>query len=100
MGSAYPTIAADVLAKYYRLNGKETVFVTGSDEHGEKIATTAANVDKKPQVRRAFVLLKVFFVGARCTRTQHNALACRKYRSLLTVSCKNSRACGRSLGYR
>ena len=50
MGSAYPTIAADVLAKYFRLNGKETVFITGSDEHGEKIATTAASNGKKPQV--------------------------------------------------
>ena len=52
MGSAYPTIAADVLAKYFRLNGKKTVFVTGSDEHGEKIATTATANDKKPQVHQ------------------------------------------------
>eukprot|EP00291_Cryptomonas_curvata_P012457 CAMPEP_0172178066 /NCGR_PEP_ID=MMETSP1050-20130122/15811_1 /TAXON_ID=233186 /ORGANISM="Cryptomonas curvata, Strain CCAP979/52" /LENGTH=555 /DNA_ID=CAMNT_0012850707 /DNA_START=393 /DNA_END=2056 /DNA_ORIENTATION=+ len=49
MGSAYPTIAADVLSRYFRLKGKETVFITGSDEHGEKIATTAASNEKNPQ---------------------------------------------------
>ena len=42
MGSAYPTIAADVISRYQKLQGKEVTFVTGSDEYGEKIATTAA----------------------------------------------------------
>ena len=49
MGSAYPTIAADVISRYQKLLGKDVVFVTGSDEHGEKIATTAAGADKAPQ---------------------------------------------------
>ena len=34
IGGAYTTIAADVLARYNRLKGKETLFLTGSDEHG------------------------------------------------------------------
>ena len=55
MGSAYPTIAADVLSQYYRLNGRDTVFVTGSDEHGEKIATTALANNKEPQVGFIFI---------------------------------------------
>ncbi|XP_065872179.1 methionine--tRNA ligase, chloroplastic/mitochondrial isoform X2 [Euphorbia lathyris] len=42
MGSAYTTIAADVIARFQRLLGKKVIFVTGTDEHGEKIATAAA----------------------------------------------------------
>ena len=41
MGSAYPTMAADALARYYRLRGRRVRFVTGTDEHGEKIALSA-----------------------------------------------------------
>ncbi|KAK9070520.1 hypothetical protein SSX86_010922 [Deinandra increscens subsp. villosa] len=42
MGSAYSTIAADAIARFQRLTGKKVVFITGTDEHGEKIATAAA----------------------------------------------------------
>ncbi|CAH9076568.1 unnamed protein product [Cuscuta epithymum] len=42
MGSAYTTIAADAIARFQRLLGKKVIFVTGTDEHGEKIATAAA----------------------------------------------------------
>lgn len=41
MGSAYPTIAADALCRFYRLAGAQAVMVTGCDEHGEKIAAAA-----------------------------------------------------------
>lgn len=41
LGSAYTTIAADVLARYRRLHGDQTVFVTGTDEHGAKVAREA-----------------------------------------------------------
>lgn len=36
LGSAYTTIAADVLARYHRLRGEEVIFATGTDEHGNK----------------------------------------------------------------
>ena len=49
MGSAYPTIAADVISRYQKLQGKDVTFITGSDEHGEKIATTAEGADKAPK---------------------------------------------------
>ncbi|KAJ0752902.1 putative methionine--tRNA ligase [Helianthus annuus] len=42
MGSAYSTIAADAIARFQRLIGKKVIFITGTDEHGEKIATAAA----------------------------------------------------------
>ncbi|OPY82553.1 MAG: Methionine--tRNA ligase [Syntrophus sp. PtaU1.Bin005] len=41
LGHAYTTIVADVLARYHRLSGHRTFFLTGTDEHGDKIAEAA-----------------------------------------------------------
>ncbi len=49
LGSAYTTIAADVLARYHRLRGEETRFLTGTDEHGLKIQRVAAEKGLAPQ---------------------------------------------------
>jgi len=49
IGHAYTTIAADVLARYNRFLGKEVFFLTGTDEHGAKIAEAAAKKNLKPQ---------------------------------------------------
>ncbi|KAJ9175698.1 hypothetical protein P3X46_014227 [Hevea brasiliensis] len=48
MGSAYTTIAADAISRFQRLLGKKVIFVTGTDEHGEKIATAAAARGSSP----------------------------------------------------
>ena len=37
VGSAYPTIAADAIARFQRLRGKSVLLVTGTDEHGQNI---------------------------------------------------------------
>lgn len=50
MGSAYPTIAADALSRFLRLRGDAVYFVTGVDEHGEKIATAAATAGLEPPI--------------------------------------------------
>jgi methionyl-tRNA synthetase len=50
LGSAYTTIAADVLARYHRLRGHETRFLTGTDEHGLKIQRVADERGVAPQV--------------------------------------------------
>lgn len=42
MGSAYPAIAADALARFYRMAGADPIFITGCDEHGEKVSAAAA----------------------------------------------------------
>ncbi len=42
IGHAYTTILADVLARYKRLFGQETYFLTGTDEHGQKVQQAAA----------------------------------------------------------
>ena len=48
LGTAYTTIAADVLARYHRLRGDETRFLTGTDEHGLKIQRVAAEKGMDP----------------------------------------------------
>ncbi|MDP8215152.1 MAG: methionine--tRNA ligase [Candidatus Euphemobacter frigidus] len=49
IGGAYTTIVADVLARYQRLRGKEVFFLTGSDEHGQKIKKAAEEEGISPQ---------------------------------------------------
>jgi methionyl-tRNA synthetase len=49
IGHAYTTIVADVLARYARMAGRETFFVTGTDEHGDKIAEAAAKAGISPK---------------------------------------------------
>ncbi len=47
IGSAYTTIAADVLARLHRQLGKDVLFLTGTAEHGSKIAESAEKAGKK-----------------------------------------------------
>ena len=49
IGHAYTTIVADVLARYARMTGRETFFVTGTDEHGDKIAEAAKKAGITPK---------------------------------------------------
>jgi methionyl-tRNA synthetase len=49
LGSAYTTIAADVLARFHRLRGDETRSLTGTDEHGLKIQRVAAEAGVDPK---------------------------------------------------
>ena len=49
IGHAYTTIVADVLARRHRLLGEDTFFLTGTDEHGQKIARSAAAAGIPPQ---------------------------------------------------
>ena len=49
LGHAYTTIAADVLARHARRCGRPTFFLTGTDEHGEKIARAAAEAGLAPK---------------------------------------------------
>ncbi|WP_331775773.1 methionine--tRNA ligase [Sulfurospirillum sp. 1612] len=49
IGHAYTTIIADTMARYYRLKGYETFFLTGTDEHGQKIEEAAKIRNRTPQ---------------------------------------------------
>ncbi len=68
MGTGYTTILADVLARYYRRRGIESLLVTGSDEHSQNIADLAAaqGITPKefcdrliPEFHRAWSLLEI-----------------------------------------
>jgi len=49
VGHAYTSIAADVMARFKRLDGYEVFFVTGTDEHGQKVEKAAADAGLDPQ---------------------------------------------------
>jgi methionyl-tRNA synthetase len=49
IGSAYTTIAVDVISRFQRLQGKSVLMVTGTDEHGQKIQRTAEAAGRSPQ---------------------------------------------------
>ncbi|MBI4342968.1 MAG: methionine--tRNA ligase, partial [Candidatus Omnitrophica bacterium] len=49
IGHSYTEVAADCLARYHRLAGERVFLLTGSDEHGQKIAQAAAAAGQPPQ---------------------------------------------------
>ena len=49
IGHAYTTIVADVLARWNSLKGKDVYFLTGTDDHGKKIADSAQEKGKSPK---------------------------------------------------
>ena len=49
IGHAYERIATDAIQRFMRLDGRETLFVTGMDEHGLKVQQTAAREGVSPQ---------------------------------------------------
>ncbi|MFW6266780.1 MAG: methionine--tRNA ligase [Halanaerobium sp.] len=49
IGHAYTTVAADTIARYKKMQGFDTMFLTGSDEHGQKIERKAQAAGKEPR---------------------------------------------------
>ena len=49
IGHSYCTVAADAMARYKRLTGYDVMFLTGTDEHGQKIQRKAQEAGKAPQ---------------------------------------------------
>ena len=49
IGSAYTTVAADVIARWHRQRGESTWFLTGTDEHGQKVMQAAQEHDTDPR---------------------------------------------------
>jgi len=50
IGHAYTTILADVLSRYHRAEGRDVFFLTGLDEHGQKVQQSAEKRGMAPQV--------------------------------------------------
>ncbi len=57
IGSAYTTMVADVTARFHRLRGDEVLFITGTDEHGQKIQRTAETLGVAPQTHCDQIIL-------------------------------------------
>jgi methionyl-tRNA synthetase len=50
IGNAYTTVAADVIARWHRQRGEQAWFLTGTDEHGQKVMRAAEEAGQAPQV--------------------------------------------------
>lgn len=49
IGNAYPTIVADIIARWHKLRGEKVFFLAGTDEHGEKVQKAADAEGKDPK---------------------------------------------------
>ena len=49
IGHAYTSLACDVLARFMRLDGRDVMFLTGTDEHGQKVQKSAIAAGMEPQ---------------------------------------------------
>lgn len=84
IGHTYTTVAADILARFHRLLGDKTFFLTGTDEHGAKVAEAAKEHKKDPQTycdevaprfEKAWKLLNIEFDHfIRTTMPEHEKL--------------------------
>ncbi|WP_342272446.1 methionine--tRNA ligase [Candidatus Tisiphia endosymbiont of Parasteatoda lunata] len=50
IGHAYTSVVSDVIARFMRLSGKEVMFLTGTDEHGQKVEKSAIVKNVEPQI--------------------------------------------------
>ncbi|MCA6085273.1 class I tRNA ligase family protein [Candidatus Endomicrobiellum agilis] len=81
IGHSYTTITSDIMARWKRLNGFDVFFLTGTDEHGAKIAAAAKEREKTPQelcdemsekFREAWKLLNISYTDfIRTTQRRH-----------------------------
>jgi methionyl-tRNA synthetase len=55
LGNSYTTIACDAFARFYRLKGFDTHYLTGMDEHGQKIEQAAKKLGRDPQDHVNFI---------------------------------------------
>ena len=57
IGHAYEAIATDAIARFQRMRGRDVFFLTGTDEHGLKMAQAAREQGREPgRVRRGNVV--------------------------------------------
>ncbi|WP_139650821.1 methionine--tRNA ligase [Raoultibacter phocaeensis] len=81
LGTAYTTVAADTVARYQRMNGYDVAFVTGLDEHGQKVAEVAEGHgmtplawcdSMEPKFRDAWDMLDITYTDfVRTTEPRH-----------------------------
>ena len=50
IGHAYTTIACDIISRYHRLKNEDVYFLTGTDEHGQKVERAAKDNNLTPRL--------------------------------------------------
>ena len=84
IGHSYTTVAADAMARYKRMRGFDVYFLTGMDEHGQKIQRTAQEAGVSPQafvdamavdIKALWELLDVRYDGFIRTTDDHHVKA-------------------------
>ncbi len=88
IGHAYTTVAGDAMARYKRMRGYDVMYLTGTDEHGQKIQKAAEENGVAPQayvdeivsgIQELWKKLDISYDDfIRTTETRHKEL-CRKY---------------------
>jgi len=96
IGHAYTTVAADVLARYARLRGRPTRFLTGTDEHGQKIQDKAKELDREPQsfVDEMSPPFKAAFEQLSCTFDDYIRTTEARHKGVAQQLWKTMQACG------
>ena len=79
IGHCYTTVACDSIARYRRMQGRDVMFLTGTDEHGQKIEQKAAEkgVTPKEYVDEIVAIFKKLwkYMNAACSRTAKKGAA-------------------------
>src|SRR5205814_1707152 len=87
IGHAYTTIACDAIARRQRMLGRDTWFLTGTDEHGQKIQRAAEAAGKSPQALTDEVSAEFRALWNRMGITYDDYI--RPRRSATKVECRN-----------
>ena len=53
IGHAYTSIAADIIARFKKMDNFDVLFLTGTDEHGQNMKNPCLNISKKTQMQSA-----------------------------------------------
>lgn len=71
IGHVYTSMAADMMARFYRMAGYKTFFLTGTDEHGGKVETMALSLGRTPQ-NHVDIMSQVFRELAKKANISHD----------------------------
>jgi len=91
IGHAYTTIAADILARYKRLKGEYVFFLTGTDEHGQKVERAAKQFGRSPK-EHADIMVENFRELWRALNVKNDAFirtTDEHHKKQFRKSCKN-----------
>ncbi len=85
IGHAYTTILADVLARYHRLLDEPTFFLTGTDEHGQKVAQAADKAGITPQDQADRTVVRFQELWEKLDITHHDFIRTTEDRHVIVV---------------